>query len=44
MEKRRIGVVAVIVIVGAIVALVIGCYYFYLEMNVARRFTVSANC
>jgi len=41
-EKRGIGVVAVIVIVGAIVALVIGCYYFYLEMNVPRRFTVSA--
>lgn len=42
MEERGIGVVAVIVIVGAIAALVIGCYYFYLEMNVARRFTVSA--
>ena len=41
MEERGIGVVAVIVIVGAIAALVIGCYYFYLEMNVTRRFTVS---
>lgn len=43
MEERGIGVVAAIVIVGATVALAIGCYYFYLEMNVPRRFTVSAN-
>lgn len=42
MERNGIGVVAVVVIVGAIAALVVGCYYFYLEMNVARRFTVSA--
>jgi hypothetical protein len=42
LEKRGIGLFVVILIVGAIAGLIIGCYYFYLEMNVPQRFRLSA--